>query len=105
MRRDHAGDVVGGVGTKIEAGAVKRIDESGGIAHHGPAVAADLRVGIRQRGKCVHVAFHDLRVRKNFAADGMREQVIAQSLTEIHACRQFENARIVNQPRAHIAAL
>ena len=98
-------DIRAGVGTKIEARAVKRIDESRRVADDGPAVAANLRARIWQRGKGVHVAFDHLRVAKNFAPDRMREEMRAQTFAEIRALVQLEDARIVNQPRTDIAAL
>ena len=101
---DEIGDVVAGVGTKVEARAVKRIDKSRRVADAGPAVIANFFGVIRQRRKRVHVAFDRVGVAKNFTSDRIRQNVRVQSFGDLRALGQLEDSAIVNNSGAHIAA-
>src|SRR5919109_1455807 len=53
----------------------------------------------------MHVAFDRLRFAENFAANRIAEDVRVQTLPEARAFRQFEDAAVVNDAGADIAAL
>ena len=104
IARYEIGDVVAGVGTKIETRAVKWIDKSRRITDAGPAGTANFFAVIWQCRKRVHVTFNRARVAKNFAPDRVRQNVRVQSLRDVRALRQLEDSAVVNNSGADIPA-
>ena len=82
---DEVRGVAAGIGTKIESGTVKRVDESRRVAHGDPSVAADFRAPVWHRRKSVDIVFDNLGADKNFRADRMRKEMGAQPFTEARA--------------------
>src|SRR5262245_54350988 len=103
--RNKVRHVIGSVRTKIEARAVKRINESSGIADQGPTVTADFFTVIRQHRESVYVPFDYFRSAEDFPTDGVIQNVRMQSLPQSRSLRKFENATVINNAGADIAAL
>src|SRR6202035_1970357 len=53
----------------------------------------------------MHIAFDHAGCAENFATDGIAENVVMQPLPQASSFRQFENAAVVNDSRADVAAL
>src|SRR5262249_819887 len=98
-------NVVGSVRTKIQTRTVKRIDESGGVAHHRSTVVANFFAMIRQHRERVHIAFDHFCCAEDFAPDGIVQDVCVQSLSQSRSLWKFEDATVVNDTGADIAAL
>src|SRR6266571_7272824 len=60
---------------------------------------------IRQHRKSLHVAFDHTSRTKDFATDGIAENVIMQPLPQAPSFWQFENAAVVNDAGADVTAL
>src|SRR5262249_24805517 len=53
----------------------------------------------------MHVTFDHFRRAEAFATDGITQNVRVQSLSQLRSLWKFENAAVVNDPGADIAAL
>src|SRR4029453_7800427 len=72
---------------------------------HRATVVSNFFSLIRQHRKRVHVAFDHFCCAEDFAADGVVQNVRVQSLSQSRSLRKFEDATVVNDTGADIAAL
>src|SRR6185295_6285968 len=102
---DDRRGAAGREGAEIEAGTVKRVDETRRIADRKPAIIGDLLGPIGEGRERALIAFDRFGAAEHFAADRMRSKVGLESLADGGGGGRLEEAGIVNQPHADIAAL